>query len=335
MDAAEGDGVGGVGRAGMAVSSSREERAKRWGFCAGRSTRVHGPEGGLPPLNLLGDDQPPLLDLRHRVGEDGADRRARLVGAREQRAAQILQAQRTQAGCARSTPTRSKVGLAPVVARILPRGAQLLQRIVGRRRWRLPPPPPPPPPPRQSTALVRWRDPARPTVHSLLAEERQRLLVLRHEMARLESEVAAVRHEEFQQRFEMVQVAEYMISQLNLSPNLLHVVGGAAAAAAGPSEPKIIELSPTKAQRSRPPQLAGSSVTTPTTTSSTRRWGSPASPASPQLMRRARGAGQLLRPARPARREGGGGARAGAGGRRRPGAAPPGHAAGGLPISFV
>lgn len=116
--------------------------------------------------------------------------------------------------------------------------------------------------PANSTALVRWRDPARPTVHSLLAEERQRLLVLRHEMARLESEVAAVRHEEFQQRFEMVQVAEYMLSQLNLSPNLLHVVGGAAAAAAGPSEPKIIELSPTKAQplALAPPQLAGSSA---------------------------------------------------------------------------
>ena len=116
--------------------------------------------------------------------------------------------------------------------------------------------------PANSTALVRWRDPARPTVHSLLAEERQRLLALRHEMARLESEVAAVRHEEFQQRFEMVQVAEYMLSQLNLSPNLLHVVGGAAAAAAGPAEPKIIELSPTKAQplALAPPQLAGSSA---------------------------------------------------------------------------
>ena len=124
--------------------------------------------------------------------------------------------------------------------------------------------------PANSTALVRWRDPARPTVHSLLAEERQHLLVLRHEMARLESEVAAVRHEEFQQRFEMVQVAEYMLSQLNLSPNLLHVVGGAAAAAAGPAEPKIIELSPTKAQplALAPPQLAGSSAqhAAPTTT---------------------------------------------------------------------
>jgi hypothetical protein len=61
-----------------------------------------------------------------------------------------------------------------------------------------------------STTLVRA---PRPAVAALLAEERNKLWWMRSELERLEQAVAAMRREDFQQRFDTVRVAQAVLAQ--------------------------------------------------------------------------------------------------------------------------